>query len=224
MGRAISQKERVRRAAKLARCAVKRYGELKNRKARPPLNQLILSVFYHLTSIRRATRALSELKRAFVDWNEVRVSHPVEVAAALSSAPWALEGAERVVWLLRELYELYNRTNLDFLGELTPTQARSCLESLPMVRRDLADEVLLFSLGVPVLPCSSAAARMCCRIGLLDNERATLKNQRTLVKMFDEAYYPALHMFFCDYAEGICSSDEPACRECPLVRDCQRTG
>ena len=38
----------------------------------------------------------------------------------------------RVVWLLREVYDLHNRTNLDFLSELTPAQARSCLTSLPM--------------------------------------------------------------------------------------------
>ncbi len=194
---------------------------MKNRKARPALNQLILSVLYHLTSVRRATRALSELRRAFVDWNEVRVSHPAEVAAAVSSAPWALEAADCVVWLLKEVYELYNRMDLGFLSDLTPTQARSCLESLPMVPRHLADEVLLLSLGVPVLPFSAATARMCYRLGLLENRRPTLKNQRMLESRFDEKYYPALHLFFCDYADKLCAADEPLCSECPLKRNCR---
>ena len=121
----LSRKERDKQTTKLTRHAVRRYGELKSRKARPALNQLILSVLYHQTSVRRATRALSELKRAFVDWNEVRVSHPAEVAAAVSSAAWALEAADCVVWLLKEVYELYNRTDLSFLSDLTTTQARS---------------------------------------------------------------------------------------------------
>jgi len=214
------QSKREKQAAKLLECAVAKFGELKNRKPRPPLNQLILSILCHLTSVRRGTRALSELKKAFVDWNEVRVSHPVEVAAALSTASWATEGAERIVWLLRGLYELYNRTDLDFLTELTPAQARSCLESLPMVGRELADEVLLLSLGAPVLPCPPAALRMCYRLGLLDNERPTLKNQRALARTFDPRYYPPLLLFFCDYAEKKCLPDDPLCSDCPLDGHC----
>jgi len=215
-----SEKERRNQAGRLTECATRKYGELKNRKPRSPVNQLALSVFYHVTSVRRATRALSELKRRFVDWNDVRISHPAEVAAALSSARWALEGAERLVWLLRELYEVYNQANLDFLAELTPTQARSCLKRLTMVQRDLADEVLLLSLRVPLLPCSSAAARMCYRLGLLDNDRPSLRNQRALASMFEEKYYPSLHLFFCDHAEKICLPEEPLCDRCPMERTC----
>jgi len=217
----LSQSERTKQAQRLVKHAVDRYGELRNRKSRPPLNQLILSIFYRLTSVRRATRALRELKRSFVDWNEVRVSHPAEVAAALSSAQWAYEGAEKVVWLLREVYDVHNRTNLDFLAELTTTQARSCLKSLPMVPALLADEVLLFSLNVPVLPLSGASARMCARLGLLENDRPTLKNQRGLASLFDKDYYAPLDFFFCDVAERICLPDEPRCQRCPLKRHCR---
>ena len=221
MPRVISQKERRKQADRLVQLAIRKHGELRNRKTRSPLNQLVLSLFCHVTSVRRATRALRELKRHFADWNEVRVSHPVEVASVLSSATWAQEGAERLVWMLRELYDTHNRTNLDFLGELTPTQARSCLKRLPMVRRDLADEVLLLSLGVPVLPCSAATARMCCRLGLLQDDRPTVKNQRKLAKMFDEACFASLLLFFCDYAEKVCLPDEPLCNRCPIARTCR---
>ena len=217
-----AQNQRAKQAARLTRQALSKYGELKGRKVRPPLNQLVLSLMSHFTSVRQATRALRAFKRRFADWNEVRVSHPVEVAAAISSARWAQEAAERLVWMLGEVYEVYNRPNLDFLAELTPAQARSCLVRLPMVRRDLADEVLLFSLGVPVLPLSEATARMCCRLGLIENDRPTLKNQRALSKLFDEACYASLHLFFCDHAEKLCRPDEPFCQRCPMRRHCRK--
>jgi len=219
--RALSRQKRARQAQKLTERAVAKFGELRTRKVRPPLDQLILSMLWHLTSVRRATRALREIMRSFVDWNEVRISHPVEVASVLSSARWAREAGERVVWLLRELYEAYNRTNLDFLLELTPPQARSCLSSLPMVQRSLADEVLLFSLRVPVLPCTPGAARMCHRLGILDNDRATLKNTRILAKMFEPDYYASVHLLFCDCAEKLCLPDEPLCDQCPMKPDCR---
>jgi endonuclease III len=216
----VSQKERKNLVIRLTQCAGGKYGDLKNRKPRSPLNQLALSLFYHVTSVRRATRALSELKRSFVDWNDIRISHPVEVAAALSSAQWALDGAEQLVWMLRELYEVYNQTNLDFLAELTPTQARSCLKRLTMVQRDLADEVLLLSLDVPVLPFSGNVARMCHRLGLIENDRATMKNQRAVSRMFEEKVYASLHLFFCDHAEKLCLPDEPLCGRCPMKASC----
>ncbi len=216
----VSQKQRKNLTARLTHCARTKYGDLKNRKARSPLNQLALSIFYHVTSVRRATRALSELKRTFVDWNDIRISHPVEVAAALSSSQWALDGAEKLVWVLRELYEVYNQTNLDFLAELTPAQARSCLKRLTMVQRELADEVLLLSLDVPVLPFSSDVARMCHRLGLVENDRPSIKNQRTVSKLFEEGEYPSLHLFFCDHAEKVCLPEEPMCSRCPMKASC----
>ena len=216
----VLQKTTKKQAEKLTRCAVEKFGELRGRKPRPPLNQLILSVFYHLTSVRRATRALRQLKRTFVDWNEVRISHAVEVAEALSSAQWARVGAQRVLWLLRELNDAYHRTDLEFLRDLTPPQARSCLTSLPTVSRHLADEVLLLSLEAPVLPCPPAVTRLCHRFGLLEDDRSTLKNQKALQKVFGEDHYPSLHLFFCDFAEKLCLPDKPHCGECPLVKDC----
>ena len=215
-----SQKTRKQRAQTLTRYAIEKYGELKGRKARPPLNQLILSIFYHLTSVRRATRALRQLKRAFVDWNELRVSHPAEAAGALSSAEWARIGAERVLWLLRELNDAHHRTDLDFLDELTPEQARSCLKGLPSVSRHLADEVLLLSLQIPVLPCPPEVVRLCRRFGILEDGPPGQDRQKELQQLFDPDYYPPVHLFFCDHAAKLCLPEEPICGECPLALDC----
>jgi endonuclease III len=217
----ISRKERKRRVGLITKQAIDRFGELKGRKMRAALDQLVLSMFYHATSVRQATRAFRSVRRNFADWNEVRVSHPAEVAAAVSTARWATEVAERLVWLLGELYEAYNRTNLDFIGELTPAQARSCLVRLPMVPRELADEVLLLSLDVPVLPFSPAVARMCHRLGLIENDKPTLKNQKALARLFEEEHFAPVHLFFCDHAEKYCLEEAPLCDRCPLARACR---
>lgn len=220
----VARREMEKQTDRLTRSAVAKYGEMKNRKPRPPLEQLIMSVFCRRTSVGQATRALRELKRSFVDWNEVRVSHPVEVASGLPATRWASDGSEQLVWLLRDLYERYSCTDLSFLAELTPPQARSCLLSLPAVQRDMADEVLLMSLLVPVLPFPAAVARMCHRLGLLENDRPTLKNQRTLSRLLKPRFYASLHLFFCDYAEKLCGIEEPLCGQCPLEPHCEGAG
>jgi endonuclease III len=217
----LAQKEMKKQAERLSRSAIEKYGEMKNRKPRPPLEQLVMGIFCRRTSVGQATRALRELKRNFVDWNEVRVSHPAELASGLPATQWARVGAEQLVWLLRDLYERFSCTDLDFLTELTATQARSCLQSLPAVQRDMADEVLLMSLDVAVLPLSASVARMCYRLGLLENDRPTLKNQRALARLLDPDCYASLHLFFCDYAERLCQAEEPLCEECLLEDHCK---
>lgn len=216
----ISLKERKNQAARLTRQAVRKHGEQTGRKLRPAVNQLVLGLFCQVTSVRQATRAYRQVVRMFADWNEVRISHPSEVAACLSTAHWATEASQRVVWLLNEVFEVYSTTDFGFLEELTPAQARSCLLRIPMVQRDMADEVLLLSLGLPVLPFSEAAARMCWRLGLIPDAKTTMKNQKALAKLLGEEQLVSLHLFFCDYAVRYCLPDRPVCGKCPMARHC----
>ena len=84
-------------------------GELKSRKIRPPIDQLMLSIFFRKTSYRRSIRALRQLNRNFVDWNVVRVSPLVELVDCLSSsASWAWKSAQEILCLLDALFEKQN--------------------------------------------------------------------------------------------------------------------
>jgi len=219
------QKTRSQRiASEIASAAKARYGELKRRKVRPPLDQLIQSVLWRHTSVRRGTRALRELKRNFVDWNEVRVSSIGEISGVMSAAGWAKPSAERIRRILSSLFVARNVVSLDFLSELTAAQARAFLQSLQEVTRDLADEVLLFSLQADVLPLSQETAVMCYRLGLIRNERATLQNQRALMALWDRGLYPAVTLFFVDYARSVCRPDKPRHSACPVGALCPKVG
>jgi endonuclease III len=216
----LSLQKRKKQVAKLETLAVEKHGEMLHHKRRPPLNQLILGMLGHLTSVRRATRALRKLKHVFVDWNETRVSLPCEVAEAIASTDWAADAGQSIVWLLGEVHERHSRPDMDFLLELTPTQARSCLLALPNVDRALADEVMLMSIDYPVMPLPSSSARMCYRLGLLESERPTIKNQKALTKQLGEQHLAPIHLLLCDLGRWTCLPDEPHCKSCPMRRTC----
>jgi len=204
--------------------AKSRYGELKRRKIRPPLDQLFLSMLWRFSSTRRAARILKALQRQFVDWNEVRVSPVVEIASAMPISPWATACAERMIAALQSLFDLRNLVSLDFLSELTAPQAKALLQCLTAVGRDLADEVLLFSLQASVFPLSEDTARMCYRLGLIRSDRPILENQRNLMTLLDPDLYVPLALFFVDTARPICRPDGPRCKECPMKRNCPKEG
>lgn len=220
----LAARKRREMAQKLASRARSRFGEMKRRKIRPALDQLILGVLWRYNSTRRAARILKGLHGRFVDWNEVRVSSAAEVASAISTAPWAKVAAERITAVLQSLFDLRNLVSLEFLRELTTTQGKAFLQSLVGVGRDLADEVLLFSLRAEVLPVSEDTARMCCRLGLISSDRATLVNQKALADLWEPALYAPVALFFVDTARSVCRLDKPRCRECPMGTGCPKVG
>lgn len=220
----VGLKKRRLVAQSLASRANSKYGEMKRRKIRAALDQLVLGMLWCHTSTRRATRSLRALNRAFVDWNEVRISPVAEVASVISTAEWSVLSAERLIAVLKSLFEARNTISLDFLSEFTTTQARTFLQGLPGVARYVADEVLLFSLQVEILPLSEEAARMCYRMGLIRTHRPTMDNQRSLMQLWDPNVYPGLVLLLGDCATMFCQQSDPRCEGCPVKLSCTQTG
>jgi endonuclease-3 len=211
-------------ARKIGSIARSRYGNLKRRKPRPPLDQLMLSILCHHTSSSRAAKAFRQIKSRFVDWNEVRVSDGAEVADTMASASWASACAEQMREILNSLFRARNSVDMAFMDELTAAQARAFLQSLQGMGRDLADEVLLFSCNVDVLPVGDHTARVCHRLGLIPSDRATIESQKTLMSLWSADLYPNLSLFFTDHADAICQRDGPRCEKCILKPYCARCG
>ena len=220
----VSKKKSGDIAEEIASASLDKYGDPQRRKVRPPMDQMVQSLLWRYTSVRRGTRGMRQLKRHFVDWNEVRVSPVREVQNAMSSANWAWESARHLKKVLDSLFHLRNSMALDFLEELTVAQARTFMRSIQEVPRDLGDEVLLFIRKADLLPVGEDTARMCYRLGLVDNDRATLKNQKALMKLWDTDVYPVVAQFFADNARTICRQDEPRHGKCSLDSLCPRVG
>lgn len=211
------------RAEAITDRAVDICGELKSRKIRPPLDQLMLSIFFRKTSYRRSIRALRQLNRNFVDWNVVRISPLVEVVDCLSSsASWAWKSAQDILCLLDALFEKQNHLGLRrLIDDRTTTQARRFLRDLPPIDREMANEVLMLSFDLPLFPCPEEIARVCHRNGILDDGRPLARNQRRLTEVFQSEYYPPLHRLLLNVAGKHCSEEDPSCGECELEGVCE---
>lgn len=220
----LSAKKRRAVAKKIEKVVQDKYGEPKRRKVRPAIDHMVQSILWRYTSVRRGTRALRQLKRTVVDWNEVRVSPVVEIASTMANTDWAEIAAQHIKKVLESIFELRNVVDLEFLHELTTAQARAFLQSIHEVPRDLADEVLLFGLEADLLPVGDDTARMCFRLGLIKNNRATLKNQKALMKLWSPEYYVGVTLFFHDHAAEVCLPVDPAHSDCPLKRLCPKEG
>ena len=72
---------------------------------RPVLEELIYAILREGTTAADADRAYGTLRRAFIDWNEIRVSTVQEVADALRPLPQSGARAKRVIGLLQKVFE-----------------------------------------------------------------------------------------------------------------------
>ena len=213
----------IERADLVTEKAIEECGELKSRKIRPPLDQLMLSIFFRETSYRRSIRALRQVNRNFVDWNVVRISPLVELVDCLSSsASWAWKSARDILCLLDALFEKQNHLSLRrLIDDRTTTQARRFLRDLPPIDREMANEVLMLSFDLALFPCPAEIARVCHRTGILDDGRPLARNQRHLTEVFSSEYYPPLHRFILKVAGKHCSEEDPDCGDCELDEVCE---
>jgi len=103
----------------------------------------------------------------FVDWNEVRVSRPVTLVAALGRTPRA---PERIALLQRflEAYFLRQRSlNLDYLFTLKSHEVRRFLSDLEVFDREELAAVFLTGFNVPVFPPSEFLLQAAENAGLI---------------------------------------------------------
>jgi hypothetical protein len=100
-----------------------------------------------------AERRIERLLGQMVDWNEVRVSLPLEVAAVLEvTTPEMLDRCARLVKALQAIYKRENRISLDRLHTFGKREAKQYLEELDGMDVYAVASVALWSLGGHAVP------------------------------------------------------------------------
>ncbi len=118
-----------------------------------PLRRLAIGVLGVTSGEQQAERAVNLLLSNMVDWNEVRVSSPVEVQRALGDAlPDGLTAARYLIAALQAVFDRENAMSLDRLRAIGRREAKQYLDSLDGVDVFATASVLLWSLGGHAIP------------------------------------------------------------------------
>lgn len=138
----------------------KAYAKLRHSMAAPqlpepdePLHRLGIAILGVKYGDVEAEHAIDQMLTAMTDWNEVRVSRPSEINAAMSRAsPERLEHCQRLTRALQSIYKSENRLSLDQLKHIGRREARQYLEGLDGVDHYAVASVALWSLGGHGIP------------------------------------------------------------------------
>lgn len=152
-----------------------------------PIRRLAIAVLGEDCGDAVAMAGLERLHKSMVDWNEIRVSTPDQVARALGERfPNGLERSRRLCQALHGVYLHEHKIDLERLRTMGRREAREYLEALDGVNDYSAAAVMLWSFGGHAIPVNDALHRALRDAGLV-HESASRKE----VQAFLERNIPA---------------------------------
>jgi len=134
-----------------------------------PIEHLIIAVLSQETSVQRAERAMRQLRTEMVDYNELRVSSPAEISAALQNhIPHPVQRAKALLALLNAIYRKQYAVSLDGLASRGVREIKNYLDGLDGITPYVSAYLLLWVLGGHAIPVNAPTLEALRRDGLVD--------------------------------------------------------
>lgn len=197
------------------------YGTLTWRAHGEPLAALITTILSQHTSDRNSERAFDDLRRAFPTWESVRQAPVASVADAIRRGGLADAKAPRLQSVLRQIHEKSGHDSLDFLADLSTSEAKAFLLGFHGVGPKTAACVLMFALGRPVLPVDTHVFRVSHRLGLISERLGEARAHDALQALLPpDRVYP-FHVHLIRHGRRVCTARAPRCPSCVLREHCE---
>lgn len=190
---------------------------------RPLLEELIYAACREGSTAADADAGYARLRKAFIDWNEVRVSTVQEVGEVLRPLPGAGGRAKRVIGLLQEVFE--DKYSFD-LSELDKKGLKDTARKLRFYKEGVTDYAVAWvvqrSLGGHAIPLDEPTLRVLRRLGVVEEgEPESLEALRASIEhVIPKARGPEFTDVMSAHAKELCTEKDPNCAACPLNRDC----
>jgi endonuclease-3 len=184
------------------------------------VDELVATILSQNTSDVNTDRAFAGLRARFDDWDHVAAAPPGEVVDAIRSGGLANQKGRRIQAVLRELAERPEGFDLEQLANLPVDEAMERLTSLPGVGTKTASCVLLFSLGMPVMPVDTHVLRVSRRLGIVRPRASAEEVHRVLTAAIPQERMLDAHLLLIEHGRRTCKALRPRCADCPLVEMC----
>lgn len=186
-----------------------------------PLEHLVLGLLKRDTSERKAVQALRRLQAEFVDFNELRVTQPREVAGVIQMVADPAAKAVTLTSVLQQLWAKHYALELDFLGRLPIQEARAFLGQLNGLDEQTISTVLLMSLGGNTIPADASVVRVTKRLGLVPRAWSAAQVQKHLERELPPGEKFTFHQLCVAHGEKVCLVKTTRCELCGLSGLCE---
>jgi len=212
--------EIVKKAVKVCKILIRKYGEEISERKLPPIDELVMTILSQHTNDVNMYRAFESLKGAYSSWEEVLAVPQDELAVTIRSSGMFNLKAKRIQATLREIQERVGKLDISHLETMEIAEAKEWLTSLHGVGPKTAAIVLLFSFGLPVLPVDTHVWRVTKRLGIIDMKVSREKAHTLLEQIIPPDCIPSLNNNLVRHGREVCRAQSPKCSDCFLNEIC----
>src|SRR5215467_12801341 len=197
------------------------------------LGGLVGTILSQHTSDINSERAYQQLVATFPGWEEVRDAPTFQIAGAIHSGGLANTKAFRIQDILHTLTEQQQEAGRSgslsayLYDELTRRSAEDAwhyLRGLGGVGPKTAACVLMFNLGLPVMPIDTHIWRVSKRLGLIGSKVTADQAHDIFARITPPEWIYVLHVNLIRHGRRVCHAQRPDCLHCPLFTECQYAG
>lgn len=217
-------KEIRKKAGKICKILVNKYGEEVSERKLPPIDELVMTILSQHTNDVNMYRAFASLKDTYSSWEEVLDAPQDELAASIRSSGMYNLKAKRIQATLREIHDRVGKLDLSLIETMEISEAKEWLTSLHGVGPKTAAIVLLFSFGLPVLPVDTHVWRVTKRLGIIDMKVSREKAHSILEQIIPIACIPSLNKNLVRHGREVCRAQNPNCANCFMSHLCSYKG
>ena len=193
---------------------------MRSHRALAALDELILTVLSQNTSDINCERAYAAMRQRYPRWQDVLGAPPAQLVEVLRPGGLANQKAPRIQAILAQLAASPAGLDLGWLAGQAPEAAMAFLTALPGVGRKTASCVLLFSLGMPVMPVDTHIHRIALRLGLIGPRVSADAAHPLLTAITPPDRMLEAHLLLIEHGRRTCKARRPRCHGCVLLDLC----
>jgi endonuclease-3 len=190
---------------------------------RPLLEELIYAICREGSTPADADAGYARLRKAFVDWNEVRVSTVQEVGDVLRPLSGPGTRGKRIIGLLQEVFEATYTFDLD---ELAKKGLKDTARKLRFYKEGVNDYsvawVIQRTLGGHAIPLDEPTLRVLRRLNVIEEVDSDSPEavRGSIEHVIPKTRGPEFTDLMSVHAKELCTERDPNCPACPLKSDC----
>ncbi len=161
------------------------------------------------------------IEEAVANWAAVADAPLDELIDVIRPGGLAPTKAPRIQAVLRQIVNERGDYSLEFLGDMTPSDALAWLTQINGIGRKTASVVLLFSFGMPLMPVDRHIERVAKRVGLVPPKATAEQAHDYLQAQLELDQVHAAHVNLITHGRQTCHALRPEHERCAIADRCR---
>jgi endonuclease-3 len=198
----------------------KEYCEHRFRDRGDPLDALVETILSQNTSDKNSSRAFSNLKKKYPNWELVMKADSRAIQKVIHSGGLPGIKARRIKHVLAEIKGRRGKLTLDFLREMSSDEAMGFLRSIKGIGPKTASVLLIFRFNKPTMPLDTHNLRVAKRLGIIPRKMSSEKAHELMNRLVPDKEKKSLHINFIIHGRKVCTARNPKHGICVLNKLC----